>query len=396
MKFSDYINELVLYFNIDVTRCNPLIKCLFNCFFFAVLFFIPFLLVHLLYASYLLFCPRRVKDSYDIGASICVSRSFATSNKLTFLEADNVVFFSEKPTKCNASDDLYAVSLRARVSIFFKCIITFFTDYAELSRDVIRYLSPSKLLFVSRFYIMRLPHKVGFSSYLAHLLMRYKPRNLITGNKEDRFALVEQNLAKQLNIPLICYPHGLEYAMKLPRGVVGDVFYCLSDATKEHYDAIYVNSGQEFVFSEKIVLRMLGTQIKSHKSQKKIVFFPESRGIEINQRIIKELLSHNVEFYIKLHPSDSISNYEMLGVSHHCVLDDFDDAISGNLVIARKSTVLLEALYSGSFSCAILIQENDMHFFETEFPSLWDSRIQRAYTFNELINWLNSNADCLS
>lgn len=389
LKYSDYINELVLYFDADIEKKSPLfIRCM-NKLIWMSIFVIPTSFAYFIYASFLLFIPRHSHNEITKGLQICVSRSFATSSKLNFLRDENVIFFSERPRDMKSGHNIYALPFWRRVHVILKSISVFLRDSIALCRDVSCYLSWKASIRALMFYFTRLPHKVGFESHLEYLVKLYQPRRLITGNKEDRYALVEQRVSKHLQIPLVCYPHGLEYAMKLPRGVVGDVFYCLSAATQLHYRNLYKNFGQEFIFSESISRKMLGRKLKGRVTKRNVVFFPESRGVEVNQRIVKALFEHEVDFYLKLHPLDSIENYLILGVEESRILNDFDTAISQNIVLARKSTVLLEAIYSESLPCAVLIDDQDLNFFENEFPSLWDCRIHRAFSFDELCRWLN-------
>ena len=389
-KYSDYINELALYFDADVDEGRSLFVYSVQKGVWFFLFAIPVFCVYFVYATFLFLIPRFSNLNIKSGQRICVSRSFATSSKLSFLKDEDVAFLVEKPTSMRAANNLYALPILWRIQVFIKSFLLLFRDVCYLLKDISNYTPSVNYIRLFKFYIFRLPHKVGFEAHLECLLAIIRPESLITGNKEDRYALAEQSLSKKLRIPLVCYPHGLEYAMKLPRGVVGDDFYCLSAATQTHYSLIYNNFGQHFVFSEKIAKEMLGRKFNGHASHKKIVFFPESRGLDVNQRIVQKLVELDVDFCIKLHPSDSIRNYLEFGVSTTQEVTDFDTAVAGNVVLARKSTVLLEALYSGSISCAVLIDDQDKRFFENEFPSLWDSRIHRAYSFDDLVTWLNS------
>lgn len=389
-KYSDYINELALYFDVDVNVTNSFLASTIHQVVWLFLFAVPASFIYFAYATYLLLNPRCSCVNIKSSQRICISRSFATSNKLSFLKNENVIFLAEKPTDSRSAYNLYAVPFLKRLQIYIKSARVFLRNNLSLLKDVSNYVTSANLIRAFRFYIFRLPHKVGFEAYLEYLLGKTRPHALITGNKEDRFALAEQTLSMKLCIPLVCYPHGLEYAMKLPRGVVGDVFYCLSEATKTHYSSIYNDFAQDFIFSEEIAKKMLGRPISDHAGQRKVVFFPESRGLEVNQRIVQKLVELNVDFCMKLHPSDSIKNYSSCGVGKTHEITDFESAIAGNVVLARKSTVLLEALYSESTSCAVLIDDQDKRFFENEFPSLWDSRIHRAYSFDDLVTWLNS------
>ena len=95
------------------------------------------------------------------------------------------------------------------------------------------------------------------------------------------------------------------------------------------------------------------------------------------------LLTLGVKLHIKLHVKDSVENYSE--IMHKIVrIDSFDDAIFGNICIARKSTVLLEALYNHSTSIAVILTEEDQSLMESGFPSLNDPKIKKANSLEQL------------
>ena len=72
-------------------------------------------------------------------------------------------------------------------------------------------------------------------------------------------------------------------------------------------------------------------------------------------------------------------------IKESMIIKDFNEAISNNYCIARKSTILLEALYNNSLSYALLPDKQDKLILKMFFL-LWDERIKKIYTFNELKN----------
>jgi len=86
--------------------------------------------------------------------------------------------------------------------------------------------------------------------------------------------------------------------------------------------------------------------------------------------------------YIKLHPKDDKNNY--IGLFKNIeFIEDFGQAINGNICIARKSTILVEALYNQSESIAIVINNKDKQIFD-KFISLQDSRIKKIYNLEDI------------
>lgn len=394
-KLSDYINELTLYYSARLDQQQAFKSKIISLLFWWLLALPILFIITISYSFILLVFPRATnkKDNVENISKICIARSFATSNKLHFLSMESVVFFSDKPFNKTERMNIYNLPFTYRVASFIRSISIFFKDFSMLSTEVSKYLSWEDSFRAFKLYVPRFPHKVSFTAYFYETLRFYTPNTVVTGNKEDRFALSEQSVCRAMGIELVCYPHGLEYAIKLPRGVVGDTFYCYSNATKKYYDEIYNTFGQKFIYSSDIVEKLLGRKFVTKDTTKRVVFFPESRGKAINLMILSYLLDNGVDLYLKLHPLDSAKTYMDIGLSCDKIIDDFNEAISGNIVLARKSTVLLEALYSGSASCAVLFAPSDKKSFDEQFPSLWDDRINQAANIDDLMQWLHSEIE---
>jgi hypothetical protein len=221
---------------------------------------------------------------------------------------------------------------------------------------------------------------------LGKLLKKAKPGVLYTGNKEDRFALIEKRLCNGNSIKTVCMPHGLEYAFKMPAGLVGNVFYCNSQYAKDYLEKLYRDHKTGFIFDRNVVSQMLSKNVKI-KKEKRIVFFPESRDTEKNLAIIRFLKNMNIDFNVKLHVKDRLENYRPF-IDETTLINDFDDAISNSICLARKSTVLLEAIYNHSIPIAVLVDDKDRAYFEFMLPALNDESIRKIYSFDELNNLL--------
>ncbi|MEZ8389264.1 hypothetical protein AB6C53_08320 [Vibrio splendidus] len=387
---SDYANEVYLYFLKGRDSNKPTSSFLF--FLFGFLFLLTVVPIFFVISLYMVLFPRCKEDIISDYSSICVCRSFATDSKLSFLKGE-VRFYSELMFG-NKRGNLYNVPLIDRILCVFISYRVFFNDVFLFLSDI----KKSNLIQLSVFtyYIVRIPHKCIYESFLSNLLVKVKPDRVYTGNKEDRFALVEGKLCQRLGIDLVCYPHGLEYGFKLPRGVVGNKFYTYSKIVSEIYSDIYSSSSQKFIFSEDIASKLLlGGRCNKIKYDK-VVFFPESKGTEINLKIVKSLFDSKIDFQIKLHPLDRIEHYLNIGVDESRFIDSFDEAMQSKYILARKSTVLIEAVYAQSFACAILIDDDEVFRFENDFPSLLDPRIRQFYNVESFVEWLentNKNRD---
>ncbi|WP_028505929.1 hypothetical protein [Ruminococcus sp. FC2018] len=227
-----------------------------------------------------------------------------------------------------------------------------------------------------RYYSIRVVQTSAYELFVDRIAAEFKGKRYYTAENLDRFALIQERIAKKHNNTLVCIPHGIEYGFMLPHCFTGDIFYTTSE-----YSAVYLNKKyncNKFLFDNSIAKKMFYV---SHSliPGKKFVFFTESREPYINVRIIQAILpvfkKHTVTLYLKFHPADDLKNYSAI-IDDVVVVNDFIEAISNSYCIARKSTVLIEALYNDSDSIAILENNKDREIFES-FPSLSDARINR-------------------
>jgi len=132
------------------------------------------------------------------------------------------------------------------------------------------------------------------------------------------------------------------------------------------------------VTAEKMFSRNL-----SGSSSQAIVFFPESREPNINLQIMDFIVNAGFKLFVKLHVKDNLDNYSR--IKHRITLiDSFEEAISNKICLARKSTVLLEALYNNSVAVSVLTNDRDKAYVELVFPSLTDPKILRVESFPDL------------
>ena len=395
---NDYVNEFVLYFVVPKLEKERLLKTQRNesaasthSFFdviksvlkIAYLFFINFFYLFSL-SLYVLVKYGQGKEKTSLSQFLAVIRSPATYSKMAFLKNHGVTFYTDSLVypASDSSLSLYAQSFLTRLSGVFFISVLGVKDFVSLFLMARRHLGFVSAVSVINYYRKRLAHKVTFEFYLSRLLKKIKPETFYTGNKEDRFALIEKRLCSELGIKTVCIPHGLEYAFKMPGGVVGDVFYCNSSYAKDYLSNLYGDAGTIYVFDKTVVMQMLSRHVEA-QNQKRIVFFPESREPAKNLAIIDFLKKQGVDFLVKLHGKDSLDNYRPL-IDESYLIDDFDQAISNSICLARKSTVLLEALYNHSIPIAVLVDKKDRSYFEFMFPSLKDDSILKVYSFNEL------------
>ncbi len=403
-EINDFVNEFFLYFVIPSIEKNNELKnkdegllTLQNDsgdYSKSVFRGVYLLLITMFYMVamplYVLFKFRAVENNPHEANSLAVMHSPASYSKMAFLKNKGVIFYADSPVYEPSDIDLslYSQPLLTRLTgvlgIPWLGIKDFFTLFVMANR----HLGFVSAMNVLSYYRKRLAHKATFEFYLNRLLKSAKPDVFYTGNKEDRFALIEKRLCNRHSIKTVCIPHGLEYAFKMPAGLVGDVFYCNSQYAKEYLEKLYSHCKNDFVFDRSVVSQMLSRHVKAQK-EKRIIFFPESREPEKNLVIIKFLKAANIKFYVKLHGKDSLDNYRPF-IDESSLVNDFDDAISNSICLARKSTVLLEAIYNHSTPIAILVDDKDRSYFEFMFPSLKDENILKVYSLDELKNLIDN------
>jgi hypothetical protein len=232
-------------------------------------------------------------------------------------------------------------------------------------------------------YIKRISHKSVYESCLNEVIRLSPNAVFFTGDKDDRFALLQTRVCKREKKQLFCLPHGLEYGFRFPGGLAATTFYCFTPEAADFLNDLYQES--KFVHSESVADEMYGIDSEEliNKKIERFCLFTESRDPEINHDIIRGLIKNNIKFCLKLHPLENPKDYRnwFPGIEQ---IDDFNDAICSTVCLARKSTVLLEASRRGTKSIALLMNEKDRTYVMKIFPSLRSKEIARAFTFDEL------------
>jgi hypothetical protein len=214
---------------------------------------------------------------------------------------------------------------------------------------------------------------------------------VFSGEKEDRFALLQTRCCALKTIRLTCLPHGLEYGFRFPGGLCGDSFYCFSKNAKEILGAMY--SSEKFLFSDDVLNKMLGIKTDfGERSVGRVCFFTEPRDQQVNFEIIDRLVEMNIKLSIKLHPLESQKKYQDRYPSVE-IVSDLQSALSSSTCLSRKSTVLVEASQRGKQAIAILINKKDKFYVENLFPSLSSERIEKISNFEDLRQALVTNND---
>ncbi len=246
-----------------------------------------------------------------------------------------------------------------------------------------KYNASLTLLFLSK----RISHFLLIKECYKKILKHSKSDQFYSGERESRYGKLAMDLRS--NIESIAIPHGMAYSYDYPLGIFGDTYYATSMPEKLFLEKLYKD--KTILFAEDVLTKMFFVGYENGlKKEKEVIFFTEPRRIEVNIEILNILLKNFNNIRVKLHPSDSKGNYSMFNNINY--IEDFNESISNNICLARKSTILIEALYNNSNAMAILIDEKDKFDFNNTFPSLKDERILRVESFDELKEIMKKHA----
>ncbi|WP_156509973.1 hypothetical protein [Marinobacter sp. LQ44] len=232
-------------------------------------------------------------------------------------------------------------------------------------------------------YVKRIAHKAVYESCLDEVV-RLSPRAVFyTGDKDDRFALLQTRVCSREKKELVCLPHGLEYGFRFPGGLAGTTFYCFTPEAASFLNRLY--DEDKFLYVGSVVDAMYGVDSESKFSEpiERVCFFTEPRDPEVNYQTIKELTERGVTVFVKLHPLEAASDYKHRFPNVEQI-EDLDEAMRSSVCIARKSTILLEASRRGVKAVASLVSDKDRVYVMRIFPSLCSENIFKAFTFDEL------------
>lgn len=416
---SDYINEIFMHFYIrmmelaSLLRAGDVERVLFKSYkgewpsvaaaarneelhigFFSLTFFymsgaVLYVFSFFLVALSALILPglallTRTGRAAEVSPEFSVVRSRAAYDKMRFLNDSGKVafYYDDLLQKRRSAASMYSFgTLSERVLSLLVVPFLVFRDYLRTANDSRRLLGWCYTGFVLYYFSKRISHKCNFEYYLNLLIKNGRPVTYFTGNKEDRFAILEKRLCKKYAVRSVCVPHGIEYAFRTPAGLVGDVFYCTTEHAQRHLSSLY-SGAQKFIYDEEVARHMFSRH-QDVSPVTEIVFFPESRDVEVNVSILGHLLGFGYKIAVKLHPRDSRENYKDYA-GQVTFVSDFDFSISNKICLARKSTVLVEAIYNNSMPIAILTDQRDRGYVEHMLPSLIDDHIMRVYSFDEL------------
>lgn len=314
--------------------------------------------------------------------TICIVRSEIAYNKILASQLfKNIDFRTEDLAYTNKS----IPSMFSLVSFFWlmksfpRYFHASFSDLVQLNVELGLNFNSSSRLKILKYFSRRIGIKCIFEFVLEKIIKENDYSELVTGNKEDRFAMIEKSVGESHSLLVTCVPHGLEYGFKVPGGVVGDIFYVTSLKAKNTFCTLYPEV--RTIFEPDVCKNIMGLKYLDKYLDRRIVFFTESRDVNVNVDIICGLMKSEVNFLVKLHPKDNASNYVGMNIEF---IDDYASAIRGNICLCRKSTIALEALYNDSIPICFVENSRDDFYVSHVFPSLSTEGISICRTMSEL------------
>ena len=345
------------------------------------------------------FCLINLSTIYLVYCMLLISRKDKTSNRTgdfiiirtnssekKFEKFKLPKFFEDIKNKAS----LYSCfKKKHRVSWVIKCYFRSFGELKKIIKQITFSLGRNSAIIPFKIYSKRIMHTLLYEELLSAFFIDNKFETLYTGNNLDRFSIIEEDLTKKYGIKSIGIPHGLEYGFRFPKGFSTDLFYTTTSNAALHLNKLY--DSKKFIFDQAIARKIFELEYKKTSQNKKVVFFTESREIEVNIEIIGYLLTEldkeNIDLYIKLHPKDNENNYRSYQLNY---IHNLEESLIGNICFSRKSTTLLECIYNNSKAAAILINAKDKALFST-FPSLNTSDIYVSESLESLKNWIKLN-----
>lgn len=359
----------------------------------SLISFISYLVMTLFFMTYQIFKnhkPLRIDNNKKFIIVHCKAGLNKIKKYIQLKGNDFILFIDPSVLPINNNQNCYSTysliswtdHFEILKSIFKKSYLGFLDLKIVISNNCSSYTSSLMLKEFSK----RIPHYIYTKRAMKNILSFMNDNEFIHTEKESRWGALCNDLAKSYNKNPIGIPHGLEYAIKFPLEIFGEKVYCTSVNAERKMKNLYPE--RNFIYDSKLQEVIYSCNINDD-TKRKIIFFTEGRNHFKDEEIINQLIKSKIDFYIKLHPLDSLSNYSL--ESSVKFIHDYRSAISNNVCIARNSSILLESTYNNSIPISIIVDSMDKFICDFLYPSLNHEAILKIYSVKELINRLSKN-----
>jgi hypothetical protein len=339
-----------------------------------------------IYASLL---PLRYKYTYSVDTKkpFSLIHSKSSYRNISNVFGNNMVYYYD-PLNQVLSDNGHNIPLFSLLNIYdtISNLVIFPLQSVKLFLEVV--VSGDQMIgrrgssLAALYFARRIPHYVLVKACYKKLFSRNKSQWYYSGEKESRYGVLAHRMGKMHGKNGAAIPHGMAYAYKYPLGLFGDKYYCLTEVEANYLSNQY--DSNKYIFDADITRKMYS--FNKNNSPQMVIYFTEPRNIQVNHEIIKALQAILPVVNVQLHPLDNTGNYSMF---HDIVyMTDYPTSISGNICLARMSTILLEALYNDSIAISVLFDRGDKYEYENTFPSLQSDLIRKIYGKQQLTDFL--------
>lgn len=246
---------------------------------------------------------------------------------------------------------MQSLRLRERLKLLFS-----YKFASELIRNIIGYFRVSKKYRFSLQFLIYFSKRFGVDSFtwgaIEECLTSLSIREVYSASTNERYAIFLKRLCKSKSINAICIPHGFSPILLLPDGVFGDTYYAINRAEKNYLRKNYPSNN--YLFEEELALKLFRVSAPSKNTPKRIVYCTTSRHREADQECIDLLCARFDEIYVKLHPIDKVSDYKF--PNNASIIESYIEAISGNILVTKPSTMLVDGTYNDSL-CIMLLDD---------------------------------------
>jgi hypothetical protein len=315
--------------------------------------------------------------------------SLSAYNKIKKLNEDLVYYYDSRNVKIDKLDKSIAFGEVISGSEYGSLILTSPIQIHKLYQSI-KWVSRCTLgkygsLYCANFLASRLGHFLVVKQSYKKVFKLHSGQTFYSGERESRYGALAMKLSAINGNFGVAIPHGMAYSYNYPLGLFGHKYYCCVQREMEFLQEVYGES--KFIFDQRVIHRIY-TSTRIFSIEKKVVFFTEPRRWKVNLQILSNLTNHlNQTIYVKLHPMDLASRYQH--IPGLVFLKDFEEAISGNICLSRKSTILIEALYNNSYAIATLVDSQDNFDYYNVFPALADTRILQLTNFKQILDTIN-------
>ncbi|NVK02943.1 MAG: hypothetical protein HWE12_15485 [Oceanospirillaceae bacterium] len=255
----------------------------------------------------------------------------------------------------------------------------------------------SVLLISAKYYVsykfccysgIRLVQDAVNASLIHAYLQKYSVKNVVAGTTNERYGTYLQEICNVLSIDTVCIPHGVSPCLKLPNGIFGNSYMCLTSREREYLEAIY--GPGRFIYDHQVINELYQRkEVFNSRFTESIVYATCSRDVKGDQRVMDKLIEYDFRFVIKLHPNDSLSNYRLPPARRKVV--SIDEALCSTRLITKLSAITIDASENGSQVFVVIDSVCDLIDYRCLYFGAVHPSAKVVYSVDELVGFLGTD-----